>query len=114
MEAFVDAFAAAMRWDERNTRALNLATQAAPGAHRAALALPPELAPTIFQVPTLLSDDEWRAAILPDLSAGTRGFFRDRFPRLPAEAITAVTNLIDRLRAATAGRGAARRPGLHL
>jgi hypothetical protein len=66
VEAFVDALAAAMRWDERNTRALNLATQAAQALVELALALPPELAPTIFQVPTLLSDDEWRSAILPD------------------------------------------------
>lgn len=100
VEAFVDALAAAMRWDERNTRALNLATQSAQALIELALALPPELAPTIFQVPTLLSDDEWRAAILPALSVGTRGFFQDRFPRLPAEAVTAVTNLIDRLHAA--------------
>ncbi len=100
VEAFVDALAAAMRWDERNTRALNLATQAAQALVELALALPPELAPTIFQVPTLLSDEQWRAAILPALSVGTRGFFQDRFPRLPAEAVTAVTNLIDRLHAA--------------
>ena len=100
VEAFVDALAAAMRWDERNTRALNLATQSAQALIELALALPPELAPTIFQVSTLLSDEQWRAAILPALSAGTRGFFEYRFPRLPAEAITAVTNLIDRLRAA--------------
>lgn len=100
VEAFVDALAAAMRWDERNTRALNLATQSAQALIELALALPPELAPTIFQIPTLLSDDEWRAAIMPALSVGTRGFFEDRFPRLPAEAVTAVTNLIDRLRAA--------------
>ncbi len=100
VEAFVDALAAALRWDERNTRALNLATQAGQALVELALVLPAELAPTIFQVPTLLSDDEWRAAILPALSVGTRGFFEDRFPRLPAEAVTAVTNLIDRLRAA--------------
>jgi hypothetical protein len=100
VEAFVDALAAALRWSEINTRALNLATQAAQALIELALVLPSELAPTIFQVPTLLSDDEWRQAILPALSAGTRGFFEDRFPRLPAEAVTAVTNLIDRLRAA--------------
>ncbi len=100
VEAFVDALAAALRWDERNTRALNLATQAGQALAELALALPPELAPTIFQIPTLLSDEDWRAAILPALSAGTRGFFENRFPRLPAEAVTAVTNLIDRLRAA--------------
>jgi hypothetical protein len=100
VEAFVDALAAAMGWDERNTRALNLATQSAQALIELSLALPPELAPTIFQIPTLLSDDEWRAAIMPVLSEATRGFFRDRFPRLPAEAITPVTNLIDRLRTA--------------
>jgi len=96
----VDALAAAMRWDERNTRALNLATQSGQALIELALALPPELAPTIFQVPTLLSDDEWRKAILPAPSTGTRGFFQDRFERLPAEAITAVMNVIDRLHAA--------------
>lgn len=100
VEAFVDALAAALRWDERNTRALNLATQAAQALVELSLLLPSQLAPTIFQVPTLLSDDDWRQAVLPALSAGTRGFFEDRFPRLPAEAVTAVTNLIDRLRAA--------------
>jgi hypothetical protein len=100
VEAFVDALAAAMGWDERNTRALNLATQSAQALIELSLALPPELAPTIFQIPTLLSDDEWRAAIMPALSGATRKFFQDRFPRLPAEAITPVTNLIDRLRTA--------------
>jgi hypothetical protein len=100
VEAFVDALAASMRWDERNTRALNLATQAAQALIELALQLPAELAPTVFQVPTLLSDQQWREAVMPALSNGTQGFFRDRFPRLPAEAVTAVTNLIDQLRQA--------------
>jgi hypothetical protein len=100
VEAVVDALAAALGWQERNTRALNLATQAAEALVELAQALPPELAPTIFQVPTLLSDDEWRAAALPYLRPATRQFFEHRFPSLPGEAITAVTNVIDRLRAA--------------
>jgi hypothetical protein len=99
VDAFVDALAAALGWDERNTRALNLATQSAQALTELALVLPPELAPTIFEVPTLLSDDEWRQAVIPRLSPATRGFFTDRFPSLPGEAITAVTNLLDRLRA---------------
>lgn len=99
VDAFVDALAAALGWDERNTRALNLATQSAQALTELALVLPPELAPTIFEVPTLLSDDEWRQAIFPRLSPAIRGFFADRFPSLPGEAITAVTNLLDRLRA---------------
>ncbi len=100
VEAFVDALAAALRWDDRNTRALNIATQAAQALVELAQRLPAKLAPTIFQVPTLLSDQEWREAALPHMSSGTAGFFRDRFPRLAPDAATAVTNIIDRLRAA--------------
>lgn len=100
VEAVTDAFAAALGWDERNTRALNLTTQAAQALVELALVLPPELAPTLFQVSTLLSDDDWRETVLPFTSAPTRAFFRDRFPRLTPEAITPVTNLVDRLRVA--------------
>jgi hypothetical protein len=102
VDAVVDAFASALRWDETNTRALNLTTQAAQALVELARHLPPELAPTIFQIPTLLGNDEWRAAVLPHVSPPTRQFFTERFPRLPAEAITPVTNLIDRLRVAPA------------
>jgi hypothetical protein len=100
VEAFVDALAAALKWDDRNTRALNIATQAAQALVELAQRLPQKLAPTIFQVPALLSDPEWREAALPHMSRGTAGFFRDRFPRLAPDAATAVTNIIDRLRAA--------------
>jgi hypothetical protein len=100
VEAFVDALAAALRWDDRNTRALNIATQAGQALVELALRMPAELAPTIFQVPTLLSDSDWRQAALPHMSRGTAGFFRDRFPRLAPDAATAVTNIVDRLRAA--------------
>lgn len=102
VEAVVDAFASALRWDERNTRAINLTTQAAQALAAAARVLPPELCPTIFQLPTLLSDDDWRRACLPHLPAASQRFWLDRFPRLAEEAITPVTNLIDRLRASTA------------
>ncbi len=100
VEAFVDALAAALKWDDRNTRALNIATQAAQALVELAQRLPQKLAPTIFQVPALLSDPGWREAALPHMSSGTAGFFRDRFGRLAPDAATAVTNIIDRLRAA--------------
>jgi len=98
VDAVVDAFASALRWDETNTRALNLTTQAAQALCDLARRLPPELAPTIFQIPTLLANDDWRAVVLPHISPPTREFFEHRFPRLAADAITPVTNLIDRLR----------------
>ena len=100
VDAIVDAFASALRWDETNTRALNLITQAAQALCELSEWLPDELAPTLFQVPTLLGNDEWRAAVLQFVSPPTRAFFVERFPRLATEAITPVTNLIDRLRVA--------------
>ncbi|HST39673.1 MAG TPA: hypothetical protein VLK58_09195, partial [Conexibacter sp.] len=102
VDAIVDAFASALRWDEVNARALNLTTQSAQALTDLADALPAELAPTIFQIPTLLTDAEWRAAVLPKVAPATRQFFTERFPLLSSEAITPVTNLIDRLRAAPA------------
>jgi hypothetical protein len=102
VDAVVDSFASALRWDEINARALNLTTQAAQALVDLARQLPAELAPTIFEIPVLLSDDEWRAAVLPHVSPPVRQFFEERFPRLAPEAITPVTNLIDRLRAAPA------------
>jgi hypothetical protein len=101
VEAIVDAFASALRWDERNTRALTVTTQAAQALAGIAHRLPDELAPTIFQLPTLLSDERWREACLPFLPTAAQRFWTDRFPRLSEEAITPVTNLIDRLRAST-------------
>jgi hypothetical protein len=100
VDAVVDAFASALRWDEINARALNLTTQAAQALVDLAGRLPAELAPTIFEIPVLLSDEHWRAAVLPHVSPPVRQFFEERFPRLAPEAITPVTNLIDRLRAA--------------
>jgi hypothetical protein len=100
VDAVVDAFSSALRWDEVNARALNLTTQAAQALVDLARLLPAELAPTIFEIPVLLSDYEWRAAVLPHVSSPVRQFFEERFPRLAPEAITPVTNLIDRLRAA--------------
>lgn len=98
VDAVVDAFAAALGWDENNTRALNLITQSAQALTDLAARLPAEVAPTLFQVPRLLSDDGWRAKVLPFVSPSVRQFFTDRFPRLSPEAITPVTNLVDRLR----------------
>jgi len=102
VDAVVDSFASALRWDEINARALNLTTQAAQAMVDLARRLPAELAPTIFEMPVLLSDEGWREKVLPHVSVPVRRFFTERFPLLPPEAITPVTNLIDRLRAAPA------------
>jgi hypothetical protein len=67
-----------------------------------ALRLPVELAPTIFQVGTILSDEGWRQATLPYLSPTVRGFWERPFAGgTTEEAIAPVTNLIERFRAWT-------------
>jgi hypothetical protein len=101
VEAIVDSFASALQWGERNNRALTLTTQAAGALIELAAVLPDGLQPTIFQIPTLLGNPDWLAVALPYLSPARRQFFAERFPRLSEEAITPVTNLIDRLRSST-------------
>lgn len=102
--ALVDAFSSVLEWGERSTRAINLTSHAAAALVGIAKVLPPELAPTIFQLPTLLSDKVWREATMPFLPAASRRFWRDRFPLLSPEAITPVTNLVDRLQLSSAMR----------
>lgn len=97
----MDSFASALQWGERNNRALTLTTQATAALIELSTALPADLQPTIFQIPTLLGNPEWLEAILPYLSVPRRQFFSERFPRMAEEAITPVTNLIDRLRSST-------------
>jgi hypothetical protein len=102
VDAIVAAFSAAVGWGEQSTRAINLTTQAASALAAIAETVPPEVAPTVFQIPTLLTDDAWRAAVLPFLPGGLQQFWRERFPLLSPEAVTPVTNLVDRLRSSRA------------
>lgn len=101
VEAIVDSFASALQWGERNNRALTLTTQATAALIELAAVLPDGLQPTIFQIPSILGNPEWLQAALPFLSVPRRQFFTERFPRLSEDAITPVTNLIDRLRSST-------------
>jgi hypothetical protein len=100
--AVVDSFSSVLGWDERASRAMNLITQTAQSLIELALLLPPELAPTLFTITSLLSNNDFRAGVIPHLSPPTRDFWLRRFPRLPGEAITPVTNLFDRMRASRA------------
>ncbi len=102
IEAVVDAFASALQWGERSTRAINLTAQSAMALTAISRVLPAELCPTIFQLPTLLSDSAWRKAVLPFMPRAAQRFWMDRFPRLAEEAITPLTNMVDRLRASAA------------
>jgi hypothetical protein len=102
VDAVVAAFSAAVGWGEKSTRAINLTTQAAAALAAIAEKVPPEIAPTVFQIPTLLTDEGWREAVIPFLPVHQQRFWRERFPLLSPDAVTPVTNLVDRLRASRA------------
>jgi hypothetical protein len=93
----VDAVAATLGWGDQAPRAKTLLTVAAETLCHLALAVPAEIAPTVFQIPTLLTNAEWREQILPVLPPSLQDYWSERFPRVPAEATTVVTNLFDRL-----------------
>jgi hypothetical protein len=95
--AVVAAFASAMGWTETNTRALSIITMATQSLCELALRLPPDLAPTIFQIPSILSNEDWRTAVTPFLSSPMRDYWENRFAKV-ADHITPVTNIIDRMR----------------
>ena len=101
VEAIVDSFASALEWGERNNRALTLTTQATAALVELSPVLPEDLQPTIFQIPTLLGNAEWLEAACRSSPRRADSSSRERFPRLSEEAITPVTNLIDRLRSST-------------
>lgn len=99
VSAVVASFASAMGWGAVNNRAMTLTQMAAQSLCELGLQLPADLQPTIFQMTTILADEDWRNAVLPFLNQHTSSFWETRFAKLSAEAITPVTNLLDRLRA---------------
>lgn len=98
VSAVVDSFASALNWGEINNRALTLTTMAVQSLCELSVKLPDEVSPTLFQITSILADDAWRDAVVPHLSTPAQDFWRTRFPKLSSDAITPVTNLIDRLR----------------
>jgi hypothetical protein len=99
--AVTGALQAAAGWTSRNAGNLLAVTNAA--AHtllEVALVVRragrPDLTPTLFQIPTLLSDPDWRAAVLPVLSGRWQQFWRRQHD--PGANLAPITNLVGRLR----------------
>lgn len=98
--AIIDGFAAAMSWEStRAPRAISILQNATLSLLELSIKLPDEIAPTFFQLNTILSNDAWREAIQPMLSPSLQAYWTHRFERLPPDAITPITNMLDRLRA---------------
>lgn len=98
VDMVVSSFAAALSWGDSAPRAKTLLTKACESLCELAVVLPPQYAPTIFQIPRLLEDELWRSSILAYLPPGLQNYWETSFARVPAEATSPVTNLINRMR----------------
>lgn len=57
----------------------------------------PDLQPTLFQLRTWLTDEEWRTALLPALPERVQAYWLTTFPTLAKDAVPTVTYVMDRL-----------------
>ncbi|GAA2753384.1 ATP/GTP-binding protein [Kitasatospora cinereorecta] len=99
--AIVDSFASALNWGDSSGRAKTILTRSIQSlaylSYRFAEAGHPELAPTVFQLQAILMDEDWRKLVIPYLPPRLQSFWRNSFPKYPAEALPVVTNIIERL-----------------
>ncbi|MFJ9855327.1 ATP/GTP-binding protein [Streptomyces sp. NPDC101150] len=97
----VGAIASAHSWGENATRARTILSSAARTlahlSHHMVSAGHPELQPTVFQLRTLLEDEEWREAVLAVLDAEEATFWRKSFPDMEGSARNPVTNALYRM-----------------
>ncbi|MFF4344723.1 ATP/GTP-binding protein [Kitasatospora sp. NPDC001540] len=101
VSAIVDSFASALNWGDTSGRAKTILTRSVQTltylSYKFAEAGHPELAPTVFQLQALLMDEDWRKLVTSYLPPRLQSFWRNSFPRYPAEAAPVVTNLVERL-----------------
>ncbi len=99
--AVVGAIASAQGWGESAPRARTILSNAVRTLAQLAWQLcrdgRPDLQPTVFQIRTLLTDETWREKVLAHLPGEILVFWRTAFPSYTPDAITTVTNAIDRL-----------------
>lgn len=109
LQAFSNALAAVQGWSSKtNSRAFNLAMQAAAVLlelnRQLCQARRADIQATFFQIPSLLANDEWRAAVLDRLPPAARAWWMNEFPDLKKEATPPVTHLIHMMRQLPAAR----------
>jgi hypothetical protein len=94
----VDTFATVSRWQAgANQRAINLTRYAVRSLTEIGLQVPPADCPTIFEIPRIVGDDSWRAAVLPHLSPSIRDYWTNIFPKEAKEAGPVVMRLVQEL-----------------
>lgn len=106
VQYIVTGFAAALNWSDSAGRAKTILTRAVESlvylSWHVCRAGRPDLAPTVFQIRTILTDVVWRTNVLPYLPRDIRDFWENVFPGYSKEAIPVVTNIIERLSSSNA------------
>ncbi|MHC3392870.1 type IV secretory system conjugative DNA transfer family protein [Streptomyces lavendulocolor] len=106
VQYIVTGFSAALNWSDSAGRAKTILTRAVESlvylSWHVSCANKPALAPTVFQIRTILTDVSWRTKILPFLPKDIRDFWMNVFPSYSKEAIPVVTNIIERLSSSNA------------
>ncbi|NUS15655.1 MAG: ATP/GTP-binding protein [Streptomyces sp.] len=107
--AVVGGIATAQGWGDGAPRARSILSNAvlvlARLSHQLVAAGKPELQPTVFQIKTLLTDEEWRAGVLEHMPDQVKRFWRLTFPKHEAAAVPTVTNALDLLETSLSLRG---------
>lgn len=96
-QGIIDSFSVAAGWGKGTPRALTIIGQAAVSLLHLSLQLEPELAPTIFTIPRLLSDEHWREIVVSCLPDELQRYWGDVFSTYSADAIGPVANMVTRL-----------------
>ncbi|MFI8007803.1 ATP/GTP-binding protein [Streptomyces sp. NPDC086010] len=106
VQYIVTGFAAALNWSDSAGRAKTILTRAVESlvylSWHVCRAGQPDLAPTVFQIRTILTDAVWRTNVLPYLPKDIRDFWENVFPSYSKEAVPVVTNIIERLSSSNA------------
>ncbi|MFZ3562868.1 hypothetical protein ACOKM5_43835 [Streptomyces sp. BH097] len=104
----VAGLAAAQGWGDGAPRARAILSHAvevlAHLAHRMCRSGRPELQPTLFTIPRLLMDEEWRESVLAQLPLKVQQFWRTTFPKYEGSAVPVVTQTIEQLATSTSLR----------
>ncbi|MDH6710920.1 hypothetical protein P3T27_007671 [Kitasatospora sp. MAA19] len=101
VRSVVEGIAAAQDWGDSAPRARTILARAAQSLAllnlQAVAAGSPDAQCTLFQLRTWLTDEDWRALLLPKLPPRVRAYWEKTFPSLAKDAVPTVTYAIDRL-----------------
>ncbi|RPK55822.1 hypothetical protein [Streptomyces sp. ADI95-17] len=106
--AVVAGLAAAQGWGDGAPRARAILSHAveilAHLSYRMCQRGRPDLQPTVFTIPRLLSDEEWRESVLAQMPLRLQQFWRTTFPKYEGSAVPVVTQTIEQLATSTSLR----------